>query len=143
MYPNYKRIGSALREDNRRELRVWRTVFTLESLYTTRSINNLLLTREEGMACVADFDFDHRHCSMSHKRRATNAAYFTLNVLRMDIGLHDALQMRSNVTVTDFALNPSLKSLSQKRNVALICRLSATCQVVLHYSSSFYLTDRL
>jgi hypothetical protein len=78
------------------ELCAWRTVFALEPLYTSSSINDLLLAREERMACITDFNLDHGQCRMSLERIAANTANFTLNVFRMDIGLHDALQMRSN-----------------------------------------------
>jgi hypothetical protein len=74
----------------------WRTVFALEALNTSSSIHNLLLTREEWVACVADFNLDHRQSCASLKGIAANTAYFALNVFRMDIGFHDALQMRSN-----------------------------------------------
>lgn len=77
-------------------LSAWCTVFALEALNASSSIHNLLLTREEWVACVADFNLDYRQRCTSLKRIAAYTAYFALNVFRMDIGFHDALQMRSN-----------------------------------------------
>ena len=96
MYPNYRAAQKQSSVRQEQKLRAWRTVFALEPFYTSSSINDLLLTSEEGVTCVADFDLDHRHCSASLKSIAANTANFALNVLRVDFGLHDALQMRSN-----------------------------------------------
>ena len=96
MYPNYRAAQEQLSGSQKQQLCAWGTVFALEPLYASSGINNLLLTGEERMACVADFDLDHRHCSASLKSIAANTANFALNVLRVDFGLHDALQMRSN-----------------------------------------------
>ena len=64
------------------------SVLALEALNTTSGIDDLLLTREERVAHVADLDLDLRQCRLGLKAIATDTADLAINVGGMDIGLH-------------------------------------------------------
>ena len=76
-------------------------VLALEALNTTCSIDNLLLTREERVAHVADLDLDLGQCSLGLEAVATDTADGALNVRRMDFGLHDSLPNGQTVPKND------------------------------------------
>ena len=64
-------------------------VLALEALDPTCGIHNLLLTGEEWMAFVTNFDLDRILRSASDELVSASTADIALDVVGMDIGLHD------------------------------------------------------
>jgi hypothetical protein len=64
-------------------------VLALEALDPTCGIHNLLLTSEEWVALVADFDLDRFLRSAGDELVSASTTDATLDVIWMDFGLHD------------------------------------------------------
>jgi len=64
-------------------------VLALEALDPARCIHNLLLSSEEGMTFVADFNLDRFLRSAGNELVSTGATDAALDVTGMDFGLHD------------------------------------------------------